>query len=510
MLFNSYPFLLAFLPLTLIGFFALGRVSMRAAATWLGLASLVFYGWWDVRFLPILATSIIWNFASGVAIYQARAAQRTGLARTILILAITANLLALGYFKYVNFFLGIATSSMGQSFQPMDVILPLGISFFTFTQIAFLVDTARGEAREPDFINYVLFVTYFPHLIAGPLLHHKQMMPQFANPAIYRPDLANFAMGTAFFVMGLIKKCVFADSFSPDAGPAFAAARAGEVGALLAWKGSIAYALQLYFDFSGYVDMAIGISLFFGIRLPLNFNSPYRATSIIDFWRRWHITLSTFLRDYLYIPLGGGRHGATRRYANLFITMLLGGLWHGASWTFVVWGALHGSFLMANHAWRAFKPVALITRVPWGLRIFVATALTFLAVVVAWVFFRAHDLPTALRMLRGMAGLNGAGVMPVPALSDIDLFLMMAKANWLGPYANDVVLYVTGLLVVFFLPNSQQLVWGMMPVTDKASELPVIPLRWSPHPAWAVLLALGCGFCLMLFTGTSEFLYFQF
>jgi len=259
------------------------------------------------------------------------ATHRGDVKRFVLILAIVGDLAALGYYKYVNFFIGAAGDLSGTSFTAIDVILPLGISFFTFTQIAFLVDTAQGKVKEFNFINYILFVTYFPHLIAGPILHHKQMMPQFATAETYLPRAANFAAGAAYFTIGLAKKCLLADSFAPDATAVFNTAAGTALGAAAAWKGAIAYTLQLYFDFSGYIDMAIGLSLCFGVRLPLNFNSPYCATNIIEFWRRWHMTLSQFLRDYLYIPLGGNRHGSARRYTNLMATMLLGGLWHGAS-----------------------------------------------------------------------------------------------------------------------------------------------------------------------------------
>ncbi len=509
MLFNSYPFLFIFLPIALAGYFGLARLGQRFAASWLALASLGFYAWWDIRFLPVLGLSILWNFGAGCLLHHLAETRQGGLKRFVLFVAIAGDLAALGYFKYVNFFIGIAGDLSGVPIAAVNVILPLGISFFTFTQIAFLVDTAQGKAQEFNFINYVLFVTYFPHLIAGPILHHKQMMPQFADSGTYLPRSANFATGAAYFTIGLLKKCLLADSFAPDAAAAFTTAGATTLGAAAAWKGAIAYTLQLYFDFSGYIDMAIGLSLCFGVRLPLNFNSPYRAANIIDFWRRWHMTLSQFLRDYLYIPLGGNRHGAARRYANLMTTMLLGGLWHGASWTFVIWGGLHGLYLIANHAWQHVKPDSAFQRIPPAVRITVATLTTFLAVVVAWVFFRAPDVTTALRILGAMAGFHGLGTLPARTFSDIDLFLTMTKLPNAITFWNDVVLYVGGLAIVFFLPNSQAIVeperYGR-----GADGLPLLPLRWQPNLAWGAAMGLAVAFGLTLFMSTSEFLYFQF
>lgn len=512
MLFNSYPFLFLFLPVTLAGFFVLGRYDHRAAAAWLALASLSFYAYWEHKFVPILLASIAWNFGAGYVLHQLRQAGRMRLLRFALFVAVGANLIALGYFKYINFFISVANDIGAGKFSILDIVLPLGISFFTFTQIAFLVDTARGEVKEFNFVHYVLFVTYFPHLIAGPILHHKQMMPQFGEARTYKPNHENFAMGFAYFAIGLAKKCILADSFAPDASGAFAlAAKGTALGLFASWKGALAYTLQLYFDFSGYVDMAIGLSLMFGIRLPLNFNSPYRATNIIDFWRRWHMTLSTFLRDYLYIPLGGSRHGSGRRYLNLMTTMLLGGLWHGAAWTFVIWGGLHGLYLCINHAWQAFKPADRLATIPSPVRIASATCLTFIAVVVAWVFFRAPDVATALRILKGMAGLNGIGALPAFAYTEIDHFLMiLPKVPNAIAFWNDVALYAVGLIIVFFLPNSQQLIERSRYALKGATQLPSLPLIWKPNFFWAICMAIMIAICLTLFTGTSEFLYFQF
>ncbi|MDO9091391.1 MAG: MBOAT family O-acyltransferase [Rubrivivax sp.] len=336
--------------------------------------------------------------------------------------------------------------ALGTEWNLGRVILPIGISFYSFTQIAFLVDTYRAKVHEAKLLHYGLFVTYFPHLIAGPVLHHAQMMPQFGNAAIYRFDGANFAAGLAIFALGLLKKVVLADGVAPYADAIFHPVDGGlSPYRLEAWMGMLAYTLQLYFDFSGYSDMAIGLSWMFNVRLPYNFDSPYRASSISDFWRRWHISLSNFLRDYLYIALGGNRYGSVRRYANLATTMVLGGLWHGASWAFVIWGALHGVYLMVNHLFRAVCGQALCERLGRS-RAFslLSWALTMLAVMVAWIFFRAETLPGALRMLHGLIGSNPVdGVYP-----------LLWNAG-LQPLAGG--LWCTALaLLAFLAPNSNR------------------------------------------------------
>jgi len=343
MLFNSYEFIFLYFPIVLSGFFFIGKYSYRFAALWLAAASLFFYGWWNPKFVTLLLGSIIFNFAAGYLIAHKKFAAKQ---KIIFVISIAINLILLGVFKYTNFFIATA-NTLGVHWSSLDIILPLGISFFTFTQIAYLVDVYKGIAREYNFIHYMLFVTWFPHLIAGPVLHHKQMMPQFASPSIYKPNNESIAVGLTLFSLGLFKKVVLADQFALFANPVFNGAGQGESPMIeKAWFGVLAYTLQLYFDFSGYSDMAIGLSRIFNVKLPLNFNSPYKAANIIDFWRRWHMTLSKFLRDYLYVPLGGNRKGPARRHLNLMVTMLLGGLWHGAGWTFVLWGGLHGLYLV--------------------------------------------------------------------------------------------------------------------------------------------------------------------
>src|SRR6202171_3002552 len=395
MLFNSYLFIFLFLPLALIGYFALGRLGHLAPVIWLALASLVFYSVSNWQFVLLLLASVAFNYCIGLLLISQplRAAPRFA----VLTVGVAGDLLVLGYFKYAGFLAANLNAIFSTGFT-VNILLPVGISFYTFTQIAFLVDAYRGNVARYRLPHYALFVTYFPHLIAGPILHHRDMIPQFERAAAKRPDPHLILCGLIIFGIGLFKKTCLADgiqplvslAFGPDA-PTFDQA----------WPGAPAYTFQLYFDFSGYSDMAIGISLMFGIFLPLNFNSPYRSQNIIDFWRRWHIPLSQFVRDYLYIPLGGTRHGSILRYVNLMVTMLLGGLWHGAAWTFVVWGALHGAYLCINHAWTNYGP-AIGPRYASAANL-AAFVLTFLSVVVAWVFFRADSMASAMSVLSKLA-----------------------------------------------------------------------------------------------------------
>jgi alginate O-acetyltransferase complex protein AlgI len=434
MLFTTAPFLLLFLPVTLVGFFLLGKRSHGAAAAWLLLASLFFYGYWMPVFTLLLLFSIACNFWLGLRLLAVhKAGGSSARLRAWLMLGVMFNLGLLGYFKYANFFVQNLAQLLGTPLGLAHVILPIGISFYCFTQIAFLVDTYHGKVREANILHYGLFVTYFPHLIAGPVLHHAQMMPQFSDGATYRPHTGNLVAGLLIFGLGMFKKVVLSDGVSPYASAIFTPVDGGALPTMAeAWLGSVAYTLQLYFDFSGYSDMAIGLSWMFNIRLPFNFNSPYRATSISDFWRRWHITLSAFLRDYLYIALGGNRHGSVRRYVNLMATMVLGGLWHGASWSFVIWGGLHGVYLAINHGFRAAVGAracaALGASRTWTV---LAWALTLLCVVVAWVFFRAETLPGALRMLSAMAGMPGyAGMDRADSMHSVSALMWNAGLEW--------------------------------------------------------------------------------
>src|SRR3954454_14507383 len=376
MLFSSYTFLFQFLPATALAFAAARLHSPRAGIMVLAGASLIFYGGWKPAYLLLLLGSIGFNFWLGLKMQDPLRRRSFGM------LGVAANLALRCYFKYTNFLFDSFTTLTGAPLPFVNLILPLGISFFTFQQIAYLVDVMRGAKVERDIVSYTLFVSFFPHLIAGPLVHHAEMIPQFKRARTSRSAVLA-ARGLAMFAAGLFKKVVIADNLAQFVTPVFAHLDAGGgVTTPWAWLSTLAYRLQIYFDFSGYSDMAVGLALLFGIRLPVNFRSPYQATSIIEFWRRWHITLSRFLRDYLYIPLGGNRRGEARRYVNLLLTMLLGGLWHGAAWNFVIWGGLHGAYLCLNHLWRAWRgdggrPSMLAKVLCW--------ALTFFAVVIAWV-----------------------------------------------------------------------------------------------------------------------------
>jgi len=496
-LFNSYEYLLAFLPLALILFHGLRRLKLQrlpiAAAV---LLSLAFYAWWEPLNLLLLVPLIGINFelARRIAPRRGRPAR---FGKPLLALGITLDLATLAWFKYANFGVDTFNALAGTHVELARIVLPIGISFFVFQMIASLVDAWRGHMEHFNLLDYALFITFFPQLVAGPIVHHGEMLPQFHH---YRGVTAStVALGVTILAIGLAKKVLLADSVAGYASARFDAAAAGQpLAPVDAWAGALAYTAQLYFDFSGYSDMAIGAGLLFGIRLPVNFASPYKAESIIDFWRRWHMTLSRFLRDYLYVPLGGGRRGPVRRHVNLLLTMLLGGLWHGAGWTFVAWGAMHGLFLVANHAWRALAGrhgIDLSRHAPgrWA-----AWAVTFLAVVVAWVFFRAADLPTAGRVVAAMAGLVG-----------------MAGAGAAAHFGDNIeaLLVAAALLALARLaPNTQELAGYAGPgEAPPAADAPLArALRWRPSPVWAVATGAGLAVALMSLSRVSEFLYFQF
>jgi D-alanyl-lipoteichoic acid acyltransferase DltB (MBOAT superfamily) len=516
MLFNSVAFIFGFFPITVIGFFWLARSSMLMAAAWLTAASLFFYGWWNPIYVLLLAASIVFNYVCGYALARlAQGPQKARLAWPLLVFAVVANLALLGYFKYANFFLQVADGITQSSAQLGHVVLPLGISFFTFTQIAFLVDVYRGYAREYNPVHYALFVTYFPHLIAGPVLHHKEMMPQFQEPKTYRLDWNDVAVGVTIFFLGLFKKSVIADGVAPYAAPLFAAPAQPDL--LAAWGGALAYTFQLYFDFSGYSDMAIGLSRVLGVKLPLNFDSPYKAVNIIEFWRRWHMTLSRFLRDYLYFPLGGNRKGRARRYANLMTTMVLGGLWHGAGWTFIAWGALHGAYLVVNHAWRAIRTAfGQNTEDSTRLGRVSARLVTFVAVVIGWVFFRASSFHDSVQILAGMAGANGIAIPEGIAvrLGPLQQLLQQWGVRfYLGGGSQFVVQYAWILILLPFTmlaPNTQEFLVRFQPALDLSRSDGAIKLEWRPSPAWAAAMALVAAVALLSLSRVSAFLYYQF
>lgn len=498
MLFPTGEFLFVYLPITIGLFFLIARVAgAKAAAFWLVLASLFFYGFWRPVYVLLLVASICCNYFAGGLILRAKEGTSALSARRVLTFVVGTNLLALAYFKYANFLIATVNGLTGLALPPLDVELPIGISFFTFTQIAYLADVYAGKAAERSPVRYALFVTYFPHLVAGPVLHHAQMMPQFREQRVYSPELGNFSIGASFLVLGLMKKVLIADSFAPIANDVFAAAALGPLPTETAWRGVLAYTLQIYFDFSGYSDMAVGLSLLIGVRLPYNFNSPYKATSIVDFWRRWHMTLSAFLRDYLYIALGGNRKGKVRRYINLMLTMLLGGLWHGASWTFVIWGGLHGLYLVINHWWQWLTartrnpekpPSAALAFLGRNL----GNLLTLLSVVVAWVFFRAESLSSATTLLSSMFA---------RATPELATFEAQHGSQWLW--------LAVFLLVARLLPNSQEIVDGYMTRALSAMSAerarPVMGFLLGASVVIITLMAM-----ISESRNVTEFIYFNF
>jgi len=517
MLFNTDIFIFLFLPTALLGFFLLGRMgNERASLLWLVSTSLFYYGWWNPIYLVLIGGSMAANYTIGQYLTGARESGNIRKTRHILIAGIVLNLGLLGYFKYANFFLGSIEYLTGVPLSIGAVLLPIGISFFTFQQIAYLVDTSRGDIGRYDFVEYSLFVLFFPQLIAGPIVHHKEMLPQFANAHTYRPNLKNLSIGGSIFVIGLFKKVVIADNLALVATPVFTTAESGGgLDFFTAWTGTFCYGLQLYFDFSGYCDMAIGAARMFGIRLPLNFNSPYQATGISDFWRRWHLTLSRFLRDYLYIALGGNRRGKTRRYVNLMATMVLGGLWHGAGWGFLLWGFLHGFFLIVNHVWRLiFGKASDNPAVRTFSRLF-----TMIVVMLAWVPFRAESIDGAFAIFYGMmnlpmdwqAGVGGLGLLGFTFTGPETSTANVEAIVWLFFW----------LLVLWQIPNSQQLMAQHEPAHQYDPDvmardpLPWLmrgrrALFWQPNWRWGLLIGLLFAISILNLNRVSEFLYYQF
>lgn len=492
MVFSSLEFIFLFLPATYGVLLVLTRCNLaRASIIWLTLASIYFYAYWNPVYGLLIVGSIAVNYSAGFLIDPSAQFSRN-VRRAFLALIIAANIGLLVYYKYLNLFVDTVNALASTHLFIEKIVLPIGISFFTFQQVAYQVDRYRGSVTDNSFLNYALFVVYFPQLIAGPIVHHKEMLGQFDEGRGFRLSFENLAYGLTYFLIGLAKKTLIADPLAVHANAVFAAAANGlEVTTHDAWIGALAYTGQIYFDFAGYSAMAIGLAAMVGIRLPLNFNSPYKSFSIQEFWRRWHITLSRFLRDYLYVPLGGNRHGEARRLANLMLTMLIGGMWHGAAWTFVVWGGLHGIYLVIN---RAFD-VAMAKIAPTLMRTLpmkaAAWLVTFLAVVFAWVFFRATSFDAAFEMIRSMAGPGGAD-----AVSRITL----TPADWM--------LFIVAGFFAFLAPNAAQF------MRYEATNVPTDPARVSPtwrlSPFWLTVIGV-IGFLAILATQkNNEFIYFQF
>jgi alginate O-acetyltransferase complex protein AlgI len=482
-LFNSYIFIFLFLPTTLFVYFFLNsRKLTLASKAWLVFASLFFYGWWNPIYVPLILGSILFNYAIGVTLSGAKNSQ----SKLILVSGITGNLGLLAYFKYMDFFITNINYLTSGHIRLLQIILPLGISFFTFTQIAYLVDAYRRLAKEYSLLNYFLFVTFFPHLLAGPIIHHKEMMPQFDRLKNKLLNHRNLVHGLLLFFIGLFKKVVIADTLAVWADQGFD--HAVMLTLIEAWAVSLSYSLQLYFDFSGYTDMALGASLMFNIRLPINFNSPYRSFSIQEFWRRWHMTLGRFIRDYVYIPLGGSKVSETRTIVNLLVTFFVIGLWHGAGWTFVCWGLMHGIAIVAQRIWGR----AHIT-----LPKFLAWFLTFNFVNFSWIFFRALNFDDAVKVVKGMLGINGIGGTEqfTHVLGSLKKF-HIAQKHWLGNIdgnAQTLVFILLCLIFSIFYRNSNEMEERFVPNWRNAFILGVISL-----------------YAMLNLQKASQFIYFNF
>lgn len=517
MLFNSFEFIFLFLPACITGYYLLARyTTLESALGFLVVASLFFYAYWNPAYVVLILFSIGFNFLLG-----RRLPKGDGPARLLLIFGITVNLALLGYYKYANFFVDNLNGLLGTDWTLGNILLPLAISFFTFQQISYLVDAWQGKTQEYNFLHYCLFVCFFPQLIAGPIVHHREILPQFMQRENMSPKLSNFAIGFSIFAIGLFKKTVIADSLSAYVTPVYDGTAGGNADFFVAWGSTLAYTFQLYFDFSGYSDMAIGCARMFGVRLPVNFFSPYKSISIIEFWRRWHITLSRFLRDYLYIALGGNRKGKYRRYINLFLTMLLGGLWHGAGWPFVVWGALHGGYLMLNHSWR--KMLYILGLELEGNQLYRAFSwlVTFLAVVFAWVYFRAPSLERGNEIVLAMLGFNGFEL-PAGLVARLGELGQVATRFGIvltdGGGAQMVTNYLWILLagsIALIMPNVAQIFHRFEPVLYETSRS-FVEVRerslvtWRYSNGWAMLSVIAFVSGVLTLMQVSEFLYFQF
>ncbi|MFO1106276.1 MAG: MBOAT family O-acyltransferase [Amaricoccus sp.] len=535
MLFNSYEYILVFLPVTIALYLLFGRVSRSLAIGWLILASVVFYAWWRPVNLLIIGPSLAVNYAIGRALIGMMGNEAKARSRTVLlVLGVAFNVLFLAYFKYVNFLVSVADDLTGAGFVFHQVILPLGISFITFQKIAFLIDIAGGRIKSFTLREFLLFVMFFPQLIAGPIVHFPETIPQFQR-GDGRFNGVLYATGITLFCFGLFKKVVLADSIAAQVTPIYAFAAAGDPVTLLqGWMAAIGFTLQIYFDFAGYSDMACGAALFFGVRLPLNFNSPLRATSIIDYWLRWHITLSRFLTAYVYNPIalrlvrrrmaqklpmvtGRGSHFGAFFHViawPMLFTMLLSGIWHGAGYTFVLWGVMHGCYLIINHAWRQYGPQpAAAPRLGgafWGF------LLTFIAVIVSMVMFRAPSVASAGNIYHGMLGLHGLGLpgkvahmLHWPAMQQIGGEVDMRT------FATTTGYIVVLLAIALLMPNSAQMMQRYDPVLQTPKAPPLIAgtsraIYWQPNLAWGAIIAVMAAISMIWLTGKSEFLYWQF
>lgn len=514
MLFSSWQFIFLFLPAAAGIFFLIPAQPTWPRKIWLLIASLFFYGYWKIEYIPLLLISIAFNYTIAEIISRHR---HRPAAKTAIVVGVSFNLLLLGYYKYTNFIvqcLGLVTR---HPFQRFDIILPLAISFFTFTQIGYLVDVYRNQSLHYRLLDYALFVVFFPHLIAGPIVRHWEIIPQFAQRTL-KANLSDTSVGVALFLMGLYKKVLLADPLSGFVATVYEAASRGvTVSWCDAWLATLAFALQIYFDFSGYSDMAIGLARLFGIKFPINFNSPYRARSINEFWSRWHITLTRFLREYLYFPLGGNRCGPWRHALNIVVTMFLCGLWHGAGWTFVLWGGLHSFYLVVAHRWNRFRKARGWSLDYWWYR-FLSVSLTLVVVLFAWVLFRAPTLRVAGQVLSSMVGQHGLTMsedVTNPAKFPGVLFPVVGirfvpRAYEFEGYDSLIKMMAVMLVIVLFLPNSQQLLEGYAPALEQPNPRAAFRIKLG----WSSGLFLGGAFFWVVHTfyiaAPSPFLYFNF
>lgn len=527
MLFNSYLFLFLFLPLALGGYYLLGAVRLHWAAMWLCAASFVFYGWWNVHFVVLLVVSIAFNHVVSVFVLQWVGAGRRQ--TWAVAFGVSCNLILLFYYKYFFAFVGTLAEFGAVRQMPSEILLPLGISFFTFTQIGYLLDCRAGLVKTPSLLKHTLFVTFFPHLIAGPVLHHKEMMPQFADPGTYRFKAENLSIGGMLFVIGLAKKVLIADSVAPYADAGFSDPSSLQFWG--AWAASLAYAMQLYFDFSGYSDMALGLAKMFGVRFPLNFNSPYKASCIIDYWARWHMTLTRYLTAYLYYPVAmqisrwrsrnghpvGSAGSRTLGGFSLMVaaptmyTMILAGVWHGAGFQFFLYGLLHGAFLCCNHGWRVLAGKRFAFRNPLAKSLWhkACVVMTLVSVMVAFAFFRAKGVADALHLLGAMAGGNGfenfqEAWTPWQFGSGSGAWRVFVGRHVLAVYLALL------LAIVWFAPNSHQMLGRFSPALARIDPTPVALLRWRPTASWMIVFVAMLVLCLFHLQRETRFLYFQF
>lgn len=495
MLFSTYEFIFLFLPLAFFVYFYLNKKRLTTASkAWLVTTSLFFYSWWNIAYLPLILVSMLFNYVVGSSLSNGKYTNKRPSRKLILVIGIVSNLTLLGYFKYADFLIDNTNFIAGTQIELLNLALPLAISFFTFQQIAYLVDSYKLETQEYDFLNYAVFVTFFPQLIAGPIVHHKEMMPQFSSNRAKLINYRNILMGLFIFSIGLFKKVVIADTLAAWVSTGFDSA--STLIFFEAWAVSLSYTFQLYFDFSGYADMAIGLALLFNIKLPVNFNSPYKAINIQDFWRRWHMTLSRFLRDYVYIPLGGNRTGEFRTYFNLLATFVIGGIWHGAGWTFIFWGFLHGVAIAIQKAW------GLLNIKIWG---WLSWFITFNFVNIAWVFFRANEWSDATKVLKGMFDFDSI------VISEKFKFMHILPEKYLGAFTDvspnlkaegSIICWILcSAVIALFFKNSMEFI--KYPVLLEAKNVSTINLF-----LYAILLLIGLS--VISLHEYTEFIYFNF